>query len=184
MEDLRLGGDFQLTISMQARFLDQAGITHMSGDNQTLLVNQATWLRVLTEMGYGRYMLIEVPVPDQAADPEMAKTVECLAKANVALRRGEWREAVGTCRDVLEALGVAMNDGDKTDPMFNPLFANSQNADMNARLLVLRRALKLFTHPARHMSANSVGHDWRRSDAIAIISMVSALIQKLNEPKP
>jgi len=184
IEDVRVGGELLLKVTLRVRFMDGTGKIHDVGDEQSLHVNQATWIKVLEQMGYGRRMLIEVPIPDQAAQPEMAKTIECLAKADAALRRGEWREAVGQCRDVMEALAVAMNDNDHTDPMFNPLFANSQGMDMNARLLVLRRALKLFTHPARHMGANSVGYDWRRSDAIAILNMVSALIQKLNEPKP
>lgn len=50
------------------------------------------------------------------------------------------------------------------------------------RLRVLRRALMLVTHPARHRDQVSVGIDWGRIDSMQMISMVVAFVNEMAAP--
>jgi hypothetical protein len=70
-------------------------------------------------------------------------------------------------------LGVLWREGQlRLDPDAERLFVNSR-AKTN-RLRVVRRALKLGTHPAKHRDQVSVGMDWSRIDLAQMIAMVAA----------
>jgi hypothetical protein len=46
----------------------------------------------------------------------------------------------------------------------------------------LRRAARVFTHPARHQDQVTALFDWNRIDATSTISMVAALLNELAAP--
>jgi hypothetical protein len=50
------------------------------------------------------------------------------------------------------------------------------------RLRVLRRALKLVTHPARHRDEVTAAIDWSRIDSAQLIFMTAAFINEMAAP--
>jgi hypothetical protein len=179
IEDIRAGGNITFDISLTGRF--GTGDAFSVGDN--LIINQGVWVSILEQMGYQKTLLIEVPVPDASQQPELAEAVALLGQAQGHMQRGHDRDAVGTLRDVLEQLTLALGDDDNLDPeMTRVLFSNSRSMTKAERLRVLRRALKLVTHPARHRDEVSVLIDWSRVDAMQMITMVSALINEMGAP--
>ena len=50
------------------------------------------------------------------------------------------------------------------------------------RLRVLRRALILVTHPARHRDQVTVAFDWSRIDSAQMIAMVAAFLTEMGAP--
>ncbi len=139
-------------------------------------VNQSSWLSLLEQIGFRRVMLFELPVPDASSSPQLATAVDHLSKAQQAYGRGEYREAVGACRDVLESLSEALRD---KDAVSKEDFENLRDKDKAARLRLLRRALIVLTHPARHADEVSAAIEWQRIDAFSILSMVAALVQEI-----
>ncbi len=91
--------------------------------------------------------------------------------------RGKWREAVGCCRDVLESLQAAIGDRDTKDgTLDNLLLEGARTMSKEERLRLVRRALLTYCHPARHADPNAASIEWDRADAVAAITVVSALL--------
>lgn len=74
-----------------------------------------------------------------------------------------------------------MGDDDDLDPeITRVLFTNGRTMSKAERLRVLRRALKLVMHPARHQDEVTVNIDW--IDAAQMITMTAAFINEMNAP--
>ena len=173
LEAIRNGGALTLDVHVAGQVIsNQHGLCSLRDASDSYQLNQTGWIDILRQMGYGETMLIEVPVTDG-----IGKTTEYLAAAQKAVGLGHYREAVGACRDVLEAVSMGVGDGDERDPDFTPLFANTRNKDKQARLRVLRQALKILTHPARHVDEVAVLFDWNREDAVSAIAATAALLR-------
>jgi hypothetical protein len=180
IEDVRAGRDLDLQFTFAGRF-SSSDSAFSAGESY--IVNQGVWIGVLGEMGYQRTLLIEVPAPDPNQQPELAQAVVLLGQAQANLLRGQDRDAVGALRDVLEQLTLALGDNDNLDPeITRVLFGNSRSMTKAERLRVLRRALKLVTHPARHRDEVSVLIDWSRVDATQMITMVAAFLNEMGAP--
>ena len=179
IEGARAGGNLELAIYFNARFDNGHAISF----SESYPVNQGVWIDVLAQMGYQRTLLVEVPMPDANAQPELAAAVALLAQAQRHLLLGHDRDAVGSLRDVLEQVKLAFGDDDNIDPELNRvLFDRSRSMTKGERLRVLRRALMLVTHPARHRDQVSVAIDWSRIDAAQMITMTGAFVNEMNAP--
>ncbi len=93
------------------------------------------------------------------------------------LAEGRTRATVAQCRDVLEALAMETGDHDDVDPVVKDLFANSHGMSKTERLRVLRRAMKLITHAAKHVDSTTERIDWGRDDAVALLAMTAAVVR-------
>lgn len=88
IENRRGGGGLELMLNMHA---DVEGPNGLRRDFSQVVhhINQGVWVSILEQMGYQKTLLIEVPVPDRAAAPELAKAVDLLARAQGAAGRGD-----------------------------------------------------------------------------------------------
>jgi len=179
IEGVRGGGHLPLDININVRFSDGSAASF----GEAYVVNQGVWIEALAQMGYQRTLLVEVPIPDPDAQPELADAVALLAQSQGHLQLGHDRDAVGSLRDVLEQVKLAFGDDDTIDPDLNRvLFADSRSMTKGERLRVLRRALMLVTHPARHRDEVSVAIDWSRIDATQMITMTAAFVNEMSAP--
>jgi hypothetical protein len=173
IERLRAGGDLVLNGTFWARADGPQGFTIVH-EAFVHPVNQSHWIEILHQMGYGRRLLIEVEAPDENADPAFAEAVKHIEAARDAMLRGKWRECVGQCRDVLEAVGLALAESNENEIPWASIGSNQKELDKPSRLRIVRRALKLLTHPARHVDDVTVRMDWEREDAVSVLSMTVA----------
>jgi len=176
IENVRNGGDITFNITFFPTLADQSGQLRQTTAQGAFVANQSTWAAVLEQMDYRKVMLLELPVPDAVQFPELAAAARSLAQAQQAMARGDHREAVGLCRDVLEEMMLALKDDDLID------FTGTREMDKAKRLRLLRRAARVFTHPARHKDQVAVAFEWDRIDAASTISMVAALMNELAAP--
>lgn len=177
IEDVRKG-DITFDVHLAGRFSTGNAFSVV----EKITVNQGVWVSVLEQTGYQKTLLIEVPVPEPNQQPDLAAAVSLLGQAQDHMLRGLDRDAVGTLRDVLEQLTLALGDDDNTDPAAQALFAKSRSMTKAERLRVLRKALKLMTHPARHRDQVSVQIDWSRIDSLQMITMVAAFVSEMGAP--
>jgi hypothetical protein len=180
IEEARGGGELSLILTIHPVLTEPTGETRTSMLQEHWQVNQGVWVGVLEQMQYRRTMLLEVPVPDPQRQPELAHAVDVLGRAQKAMTRGDYRDAVGLCREVLEEMSTALGDSEPSP--LPELFSGQRQMSKAERLRVLRHALKVFTHPAHHRDAVSVAMEWNRIDAASTITMVAALLDELGAP--
>lgn len=178
IEAARNGGDLMLQLTWLSTIADSAGTVHHDNRPEPFEINQASWIKVLNQLGYAKLMLLEVPLFD-GLGPSFSEAAKHLRKVKAAMLPGEYREAVGCCRDVIEALTQPL--GDKDEHM-TKLVGNTRELDKAGRLRLLRQALKVLTHPARHADEVAAAIEWTRTDAVTVITMTAAVMQELAAP--
>jgi len=172
VERLRAGGHlvFHATVRGRVRRAAATGqLEKISTTQTTLRVNAGTWLEVLARVGYRETLLIEVPIPD--AEDVLATPIDRLKKARSAFDRGDWREAVAGCRNALETLETALGDKGILDPA-------SKDRSKHERYRHLRRQLLPLCHSAKHDDEVTERFVWDREDALALLTSVSAVLQR------
>lgn len=179
IERIRMGGDLFFE-------MDLYGVAHSGREKNTQAVcdtlqyraNQSTWTEILEQMGYRRTILLEIPVPGDEISPEFSKATMNLQTAHVHMLRGHFRDAVGACRDVMESLTAALHDnGDQQPEAIQSWFEGTRSLGKEERLRIVRRALTVLTHAARHADQVSTSIEWGPTDARAAITMAAALLQ-------
>jgi len=178
IEEIRQGGDLKFTLNLY-------GIAHSASDelqhnvNATLKyqANQSTWIEVLDQMGYRKTMLLEIPMLEEKVNPLFKEAVEHLKIAQTHLLKGHFRDAVGSCRDVLESLSKALNDERQLPETVKSWTTNTRSMGKEERLRLIREAVKVLTHPARHADEVSALIDWGPEDARAVITMAALLLK-------
>ena len=179
IEDIRLGGDLNFTLNIY-------GVARSASDGRSRTVtaslqyraNQSTWIEVLDQMKYRRTMLLEIPILDEKVSPRFPEAAEHLRTARTHLLSGHFRDSVGACRDVMESLSKALSD-DKYQPdeEIKSWFKDMRSMGKEERLRLVRRAVTVLTHPARHADEVSASIEWSPMDARAVIVMAATLLQ-------
>jgi hypothetical protein len=176
LEEIRAGAGLQLMMQYYATFAPNEGHLSTHTGQSGISISQSDWISVLAELEYARTLLLELPVADARLDPELAGASNFLSQAQQTMARGEYREAVGLCRDVLDEIDKGLPRGSEAE------FTNLRALDKSQRLALVRRALKVFTHPARHRDDVAARFEWSRRDALFCVTCVSALLNELNAP--
>lgn len=176
IEAARDGKDMSLALMIYAQLTDSAGPPRWETQTAAYVVSQSTWVQFLEQVSYRKTLLLEIPVPPKQRSPELAAASAELERAQKAIERGDYRDAVGYCRDVMENILRALKDTDLID------FTNTRSMDKADRLRLLRRAFRTFTHPAKHSDDVAVAIEWNRVDAVSAISISAALLNELTAP--
>lgn len=185
IERVRLGEDLVFRLSLY-------GVAHGGREKHSQAVqatlqhraNQGTWIEILGQMGYRKIMLLEIPVLGDEVSPQFPAAAEHLQTAQAHMLRGHFRDAVGACRDVMESLSSALNDeGAQLPDAIKSWFDGARAMSKEERLRIVRKALKILTHPARHADEVSTAIEWGPADARAAIIMAAALLNVAGERK-
>jgi hypothetical protein len=176
IENVRNGSDLNLTLNLYPALANRGGYIRQANQALVYQVEQSRWVKILDELGYQRTLLIEVGVPHGQQPPSMAKALEHLAAAQGLIARGDYREAVGRCRDVLDAIKVELADDDQVD------FKGASDMHKADRLRLIRRGLYSFTSAARHIDEVTRQFEWNRVDAVSAVSLVAAIVNELAAP--
>jgi hypothetical protein len=139
--------------------------------------SQSDWVKVLDGMGYRKTLLLEIPMPADDAPEELKQAVEHLRHAQDLMIRGEYRDAVGACRDVLQQMDTVLGDESDIPTPVRDWLNHTHEMDKAARVRLVRRALKSLTQPARHADLASTRVEWGPVDARAIVTIAAALMQ-------
>jgi hypothetical protein len=90
IEEIRLGEGLTFALSLWGRVTVESTFHNVSHED-SLQVNQGTWVELLGQCGYARTILLEVPVPDIDSAPALAEAVSHVQKAQEALVGGGYR---------------------------------------------------------------------------------------------
>jgi hypothetical protein len=136
-------------------------------------VNAGTWMEILGQMGYQETLVIDVPFPTTAREGPIQEACQHLRESHALLLGGSYREAVGKCRDVLEALARAIQEADADEAP-----ALGKAATKDERYAGIRAALRFLTHPARHADQYSAKYVWTRADAQCTLAATAAVVRR------
>lgn len=184
LEEIRGGqGGLEFTLTINA-VTERLGNRTEADDALIFAVNQSDWLKVLEQIGYGRFFLFEIPFPAvMAEDTDYATQIR---KAHEHVRLGQYDEAVSDCRAALACYAKAKNInstmtqsehafcGKKNETLTSP--EAPRNAMLKeARFLFLCRAAKHLTDTPAHPEGKP-SQPFTRPQAISVLTVVAALL--------
>jgi hypothetical protein len=178
LEELRRGGGVNFMLDLDPVVIIETRPLQLPRTQLRMAVSQSDWLVVLSQLGHSRKMLFEVPIPGSGSQRELHAARNFLAQAELAFQRGEYRDSVARCRDVLETLSKVYGDRAEVDAED---FSNLRAKDKEARFRLVRRALQKLADLAHHADESPTPTEWNRADASAVLAMVAAVFIALQE---
>jgi hypothetical protein len=175
IEQIRLGENLTFLISLFATANSGGLSQQLYSQPHQLTISQSDWIKVLESIGYRKTLLIEIPVPTGEANPALTEATKHLANAQKQMLHGHYREAVSSCRDVLESLNRSISDEGESAQ------TSKKKRDKRERFLAIRTALLELTHAAKHVDDTTSLIEWNLADARASISLTATLLQWASE---
>lgn len=174
------GLDFTLTVTALTEYQENIDQTN---ESVLFCINQSDWLSVLAQIGYGDYLLLEIPSP-----PSAGTDTDYLARLREARQHiwlGQYDDAVMDCRNALacrkdKGLAEAITASERA-------FCGKKNAppedgegarnamSKNDRFWFLYRAAKHLTDASAHPEGRPP-QPFTRSQAISVLSITAALL--------
>ncbi len=181
IEKLRGGGPVKLLLRLRGLVFRAASEEvnpppEAFWDDLEYEIKAAEWMEVLEAWGYAQGFFLQVPQSASEETPAAAEASKGLEKAVVEMAEGRYREAVATCRDVLE---MAYGADDKNlHPKLEYRVSGISDATKEERFWLARRGVWAVAHAAKHHDEAIQGLEWHRRDAQAMILMLGALLEQ------
>ncbi len=172
IEEIRKDGQlvFTFCLTADADFGERLEVGEASVQYR---INAGTWIEILGQMGYQDTLVIDVPFPKSAREGPIQEACLHLRESQGLFLGGSYREAVGKCRDVLEALARAIQEADSDE-----VPAQGKAATKDQRYGGIRAALRFLTHPARHADKDAATYTWTRADAQYCLAAAAAIVRR------
>lgn len=172
------------------------------GNSNEIRIARSDWANILSEAGYDKYQLIELPLDygdiiefskslqDKGFQNRLLKAGEQLSKIMRKMDEGQWREAVGECRIAFEALTKDMVQNEKGELIsakraITELLRKSgfpQNTIRSFNMLI--EQMKSYTSLQHHIKSESgkeieLPVPMDREDALFAVSTLTTIINLL-----
>jgi HEPN domain-containing protein len=157
IEELRDGGDLQLTITLYCAWaaigptgefaepiMDSQTVTDRDR-SQTIRIPQTDWLRTLEGLRYGKYTVFEIETPLPPTNDVLAEAVEHLSQARRLFDEGNYEESMVRCRRAIDA--AVENIEAKTGRKLAEIMESGSRAEF---VKGLASKTKTFVAPAAH----------------------------------
>ncbi|MEX2347712.1 MAG: hypothetical protein WD511_00710 [Balneolaceae bacterium] len=184
IEDIRKGEDFRfkmkISCELNTRFFDdQSDINRSQVEEYNKIVNQSEWINALEKMDYGKYFLLEVPIPE-VLNSKIPKNIHAeLLSAQRHFIKGHYEVTVGKCRKVLELLDKLLADESKMSKSMNS-FKGTKNVrdsmSKEERFYMIRKVVYHYTHLAHHSETDGSITQFSRIEAQQILTMVTSVL--------
>lgn len=170
IEEYRQSGDLALSFALRAMTICEDDI-RPSVEVSGYAIPRQEWLAALKGARFQDTFLLEIPVPE--GSEEVRRLV---SKAHEFMDHGHYKEAVGLCRNIIEALEVIRGDKEAAKKASRKLIGNSERQSMTVveRMLAMRELLNNICHLGVHGD-----EPFSRSQARAVLS---ATLSVLAEP--
>ncbi len=191
LEEYRAGAGLNFSLNIMA-LTERQGHVDTKQDQIVFTVNQSAWLDILKQVGYGDFLLFEIPaLPATTTETDY---LVCLKEARQHLWLGQYDDAVEDCRKALACYRRVYNLDTAITKSEHRFFAkkspvpsgndatqkdkgDGQRNDMskNERFLFLHRATKHLTDTPAHPEGKAP-QPFTRQEAISVMSIVAALL--------
>lgn len=173
LEQQRSGGDVEFTVDLRVTLAGQPQLDYPAGAAQDWVrVRAADWLIHAERLGALVAVPLLLPLPLSHPESRRARAAMRVQSALRALSDGRFEEAVREARLALDLL-------DEVDP---PVPFQRQGdvrqRNLPERFAVLRDAVRAVSSGAHHDDPVTSQFHYRREDAVAVITCVTALWQR------
>lgn len=134
--------------------------------------NVAHWVAAMEQAGYGRSLLLEVPVPSEL--PALGPILQTLETARRLLLLGHYADVVAKCRLVIEGVTAELNQGAALKAALT--VQPKANRSVEQRELVMRQAAMDFASLAHHPTDVAVDEIFGRNAAQMMLGITAALV--------
>jgi hypothetical protein len=137
-------------------------------------VAQSDWVKILGELGYGDYFLMEIPLKGVPEKRRMQKALEHLKAAWEHFEQGNDDETLGSCYKAFEYLAKKKKCKDPDQNAFEKILENIPEVEKRRRLKLLMHDLCKFLSLGRHEpGTEKVILDERESEYAIILSQAT-----------
>jgi len=97
--------------AFQSRGLRVERISVNSPNLTGIMVPQSTWVEVLEGLDYGKFILVELPLPTLKQGVSIDDAIKHFINAKASFMEGNWSEVLTNCRKSLDSLNSAIETG-------------------------------------------------------------------------
>ena len=186
IESRRAEGGLQFNISLSGYAVQDGQYVTIPDAQFTHNISQSDWLGLLQDVGYGKFLLLELEVPDREAHPELATAIDYYTEAQQRYAEGEPRLTVESLRQALAALvGKKADDEEQESDVEDALRTlRKQSRDVRIayepRLEQVRKAAKFMADLGAHPETAET----RRRHAYGALLMVGGLLHAFAAQPP
>lgn len=138
-------------------------------------VAQSDWMKILKDLGYGDYFLIEVPLRRIRSRKQMDKALEHLSKAWEHYAEDNNRETLASCFSAFEYLTKQAKSKSTDQNAFEKLLGSVENRDMKDKLKLLMHYICGFLQVGRHVQGHELANVERKDSELGLILSQAAL---------
>lgn len=112
VEELRRGGDVKFILDTQVLYsqkedgteeVRQTNVRINSARGEEMLeIPQSKWVKFLQDMGYARFIVIELPIPEPPKGTAINKSLSHLREALKSFHEGDYDDVLVNCRKAIE----------------------------------------------------------------------------------
>ncbi len=193
IEEIRKGNDFEIKSKIYCEFdctyFDERPNNYSSGQVEiSRNINQSEWISVLENMGYGKYLLLEIPFPEMVNSNIPQNILNEITSAQEHFFKGHYEVTITKSRLSLELLSNLLGDSNLISKSFG-LFKESKNEresmSKEERFYVIRKAILHYSHLSVHSEEDGNVANFNRVEAQQILSMtISILTYFMNDFRP
>ncbi|MEW8266051.1 MAG: hypothetical protein AB2731_07930 [Candidatus Thiodiazotropha sp.] len=184
IEKIRQGEGVEFKLDIKGELEDKQN-TLPRNQEIRFIVNQRGWIDILKQVGYGDYILFELPVYLDGQEHLLSAYNE-INEAKRQLYYGHYYQVVSHCRTALEKL---LQNDDKISELRKQYadFSKKKKMLKEQRFILFRDALNHITHLAHHMASDGSITSFSREEAIMVLGATAAvyssegLKQKISE---
>ena len=145
LEDARDGQDLSVRLDVYG-YVEQAGEarTEPAYHNLFHTVPVSQWVKTLSSSGYQAFIHF-----DLSSGQTSSRTWTLLARAQELFTKGHYREAVGSCRKVMEVVAESLPQKDR-DAAKNGYKTKATDMDQRQRFILIQEAIRHALHLANH----------------------------------
>lgn len=172
VERLRGGEGIQFRLKIQTH-LTKGAETLVTHNEVLCSVPQSDWIAILERMGYRRTLLLELPIPrgDEGSVPQRH-----LEAAHSHMLRGQYEDAVASCRKALEGWTTQRAEGEAVKKARDTKRGASRSLTLYERELLVRDAATNFADLSHHADDVANAENYGREDAAMMVAVTAAIL--------
>ena len=158
VEELRKGGDFIFKLDTHVLYSKEEedgrqrfsyGLIRVqsSSHKEDLEIPQSKWVRMLEDMGYARFRVIELPIPEPPKGTSIDKSIGYLKEALRSFHEGDYDDVLSNCRKAINQAEKILNK----EELGRILKSSSKTEKVSG----IRAKIKDFTQLGPHISIDT-----------------------------
>nr|WP_175800763.1 hypothetical protein [Burkholderia anthina] len=179
-EEARKGGGIEIKLRLVGSSNGQYGHQAIS-DEIAFKVPLSEWARVLRELGHGDIIVLGVHLPTGRESVQLRSAIELVHAANRYLVDGEYDIVVARCRQAVESVQAALDDGDATREavlLYKKDKASRESMSSRQREQVIFETDRHYANPAHHVDDKGNTECYGRADATFLLALAAAAVTR------